>query len=200
MTTLLPSDRAATTPSPDSTNPMDILIVGGGRVGRALATRLENRGETVTIVERDRNTVETARASAATVYHGDGTDTEPLESVTVDSASTVVAATGEDDTNRLVAQLLERKLDTESVMALVNDTETVDAFEELGIGTVSSVESVSGALLRRHLTDRRPGSTDENRPAAPRRTRRPPRGLGSWDDVRRAGQAPQRNALVLMRN
>jgi len=32
---------------------MRVLIIGGGRVGRELATRLENRGDNVVIIESD---------------------------------------------------------------------------------------------------------------------------------------------------
>jgi len=60
--------------------PMRVIIVGGGTVGRALAERLEDRGENVVIVERDVSMVERARNEGFTVYHGDGTDTDELRS------------------------------------------------------------------------------------------------------------------------
>ena len=55
---------------------MRVIIVGGGKVGRALADRLEDRGENVVIVEEDEGAVETIRNEGFTAVWGDGTDTE----------------------------------------------------------------------------------------------------------------------------
>ncbi|AHG04786.1 potassium transporter [Halobacterium sp. DL1] len=118
--------------------PMRVIIVGGGTVGRALAERLEDRGENVVIVERDVSMVERARNEGFTVYHGDGTDTDELRSAGADSARIVVAATGDDDANLLVAQLAESKFDVETIIARANNPDNVDAFEDLGVRTVSS--------------------------------------------------------------
>ncbi|WP_232702994.1 cation:proton antiporter [Halobacterium wangiae] len=118
--------------------PMRVIIVGGGTVGRALAERLEDRGENVVIVERDVSMVERARNEGFTVYHGDGTDTDELRSAGADSARIVVASTGDDDANLLVAQLAESKFDVETIIARANNPDNVDAFEDLGVRTVSS--------------------------------------------------------------
>jgi NhaP-type Na+/H+ or K+/H+ antiporter len=118
--------------------PMRAIIVGGGTVGRALAERLEDRGENVVLVERDVSMVERARNEGFTVYHGDGTDTDELRSAGAESARIVVAATGDDDANLLVAQLAESKFDVETIIARANNPDNVDAFEDLGVRTVSS--------------------------------------------------------------
>ena len=118
--------------------PMRVIIVGGGTVGRALAERLEDRGENVVIVERDAQMVERTRNEGHTVHKGDGTDTEELRSAGADNARIIVAATGDDDANLLVAQLAESKFDVETIIARANNPDNVDAFEDLGVRTVSS--------------------------------------------------------------
>jgi class I fructose-bisphosphate aldolase len=50
---------------------MRVLIVGGGRVGRSLAERLEARGENVVLIENDRAVLEDLRNDGFKV---DGTD------------------------------------------------------------------------------------------------------------------------------
>jgi len=82
--------------------------------------------------------VERARNEGFTVYHVDGTDTDELRSAGADSARIVVAATGDDDANLLVAQLAESKFDVETIIARANNPDNVDAFEDLGVRTVSS--------------------------------------------------------------
>ncbi|GAA0647969.1 cation:proton antiporter domain-containing protein [Salarchaeum japonicum] len=118
--------------------PMRVIIVGGGTVGRALAERLEDRGENVVIIESDESIIEIARNEGFTVHQGDGTDTDVLRKAGAEKAKIMVAATGDDDANLLVSQLADSKFDVETVIARANNPDNVDAFEDLGVRTVSS--------------------------------------------------------------
>jgi Trk K+ transport system NAD-binding subunit len=126
--------------------PMRVLIIGGGKVGRELATRLEQRGENVVIIENDETVVETARNRGHAVHIGDGTDTEVLRAAGAENARIVVAATGDDDSNLLVAQLADSKFDPDTIIARVNNPDNVDAFEELGVRAISSTIATAWAL------------------------------------------------------
>ncbi|WP_049901723.1 cation:proton antiporter domain-containing protein [Halococcus agarilyticus] len=129
--------------------PMRALIVGGGKVGRDLATRLEARGENVVIVEDDESIATTARNAGFAVHVGDGTDSEVLRSAGAENASVVVASTGDDDVNLLVAQLAATTFDTDQVISRVNRPENVEAFEELDVETISSTMATSWAIDNR---------------------------------------------------
>jgi len=126
--------------------PMRVIIVGGGQVGRALAERLEDRGENVVIVEEDEDIVEIARNAGYTVEWGDGTDTDVLRAAGAENAKTVAAATGDDDANLLVSQLAKSKFGVERVIAKANNPDNVEAFEELGVRTISSAMATAWAI------------------------------------------------------
>ncbi|MDZ7746755.1 MAG: NAD-binding protein [Halobacteriales archaeon] len=126
--------------------PMRVLVIGGGQVGRTLAGRLEERGENVVIIEKDETQVEKARNEGHTVHIGDGTDTEVLKNAGGENASIVAAATGDDDANLLVAQLASSKFGVETIIARANNPDNVDAFEDLGVRTISSTLATAQAL------------------------------------------------------
>ena len=116
--------------------PMRSIIIGGGRVGRALATRLENRGENVIIIDRDPAVVEELQRDGFRAELGDGTDTEDLAAAGAGNAKLLVAATSTDDGNLLCAQLARNKFDIGSVIARVNDPDNVAAFDALDVRAI----------------------------------------------------------------
>jgi len=126
--------------------PMRVIIIGGGKVGRSLAERLEERGENVVVIEQDEAILETVRNAGFTAVNGDGTDTEVLREAGAENAKTVVAATGDDDANLLVAQLASSKFDVERVIARANNPDNVEAFEDLGVRTISSAMATAWAI------------------------------------------------------
>jgi NhaP-type Na+/H+ or K+/H+ antiporter/Trk K+ transport system NAD-binding subunit len=126
--------------------PMRVIIVGGGRVGVALADRLEDRGEAVKLVERDPETVSDLREAGYRVTQGDGTARTVLQSAGADNAKVVAAATRDDDTNLLVGQLSRNTFEVETVVARVNDPENVDAFRDLDVEAISTGMSVAWSM------------------------------------------------------
>jgi NhaP-type Na+/H+ or K+/H+ antiporter len=126
--------------------PMRVIAVGGGHVGRALATRLEDRGENVVLIDESEEQIETARNAGHTVHIGDATDSEVLEAAGIGNARIVVAATGDDDVNLLVAQLADSSFGVETVLARVNNPSNVEAFQELGVQVISPSDATAQAL------------------------------------------------------
>ncbi|TKX71416.1 cation:proton antiporter [Halorubrum sp. SP9] len=126
--------------------PMRVLIIGSGRVGREVAARLESRGENVVVIENDETAVERARSEGLTVRIGDGTDVDALRSAGIENAKTVVAATGSDEVNLFIGQQAATNFDVEQVICRANDPDNVEAFDELGVTTISSTFTVAQAI------------------------------------------------------
>jgi len=127
-------------------SPMRTIIVGGGRVGRALTHRLENRGEFVVIIEDDEDELAKARSAGYTVHEGDGTEGDVLRKAGIGDAKIVVAATRDDDANLLVCQLARSKFGVESVYSRVNDPDNVDAFDTLDVTAIDSPTATAVAI------------------------------------------------------
>jgi NhaP-type Na+/H+ or K+/H+ antiporter/Trk K+ transport system NAD-binding subunit len=133
--------------------PMRMIIVGGGRVGLALAKRLENSGEFVVIVEGDEEQKLRAENQGFTAYLGDGTDERVLKKAGIDEAKGVIAATGKDDVNLLVAQIAKTKFGVGNLYAKVNQPKNDQAFESLGVKAANAPDATAFAIeneIERH--------------------------------------------------
>src|SRR5699024_65712 len=99
---------------------MHVIIVAGGKVGRMLATRLEDRGENVDIMDHDRSVIAHSLEEFS-VYMDDGTAADVLRNAGADNAEIVVAVTGDADTNLLVSPLATAHFGVEQVITRMND-------------------------------------------------------------------------------
>lgn len=99
---------------------MRIVIVGGGKTGVYLAERLY-REHTVVLIEQRRGRVDVLRSALPEVdtIHGDACEPEVLESAGVADSDMVIAVTGDDEDNLVVA-MLTKVLKGGTVYARVN--------------------------------------------------------------------------------
>ncbi len=85
-----------------------IIIVGGGRVGRHSAAKLTDDGFMVTVVEEDPEMVEQFPVPlAGRIIEGDGTEVETLQKANVETADIVAALTDNVETNLHVCELVD---------------------------------------------------------------------------------------------
>jgi trk system potassium uptake protein len=113
-----------------------VLIVGGGRVGAALATLLVEASHHVVVIERQPETAEALVAAlpAATVVPGDGSDPSTLEAAGIRRADVVAAVTGDDARNLVVCALARAEFEVPRTIARVVDPSHAWAFgPDLGV-------------------------------------------------------------------
>jgi len=128
---------------------MNVIIMGGGRVGLNLSSFLISDGHDVTLIENDENKcVEIASELDATVICGNWTDIHTLEESNVEDADVFVAATGCDESN-LLACILVNDLDITKVISRVSDPNHAEAFKKVGINTVINPELTAASYVER---------------------------------------------------
>ena len=91
-----------------------IVVCGFGRVGQEVARELARRGESLLIIDRDKDACERARDTGHTVLLGDATDEDMLERAGVERDRALIAAADSDVVNAftvLTARALSPSMD-----------------------------------------------------------------------------------------
>lgn len=109
---------------------MKILIAGAGRLGEQAAHLLTATGHQVTVIDQDQRALD--RLSAEHLHrlvHGDACEPSILEQAGALSADLMLAATGEDEDNLVIALLAKRQFQVARVLARVNDPDDTWLFD-----------------------------------------------------------------------
>ncbi len=113
---------------------MYIVVVGGGKVGYYLTKTLVTEGYEVLLIERDATKVQTwSERFGAVVLHGDGCEVAVLEKAGVARADVLIATTGHDEDNLVIAQLGQTLFKVPKVIARINNPKNEEIFRRLGV-------------------------------------------------------------------
>jgi len=124
------------------------VIVGGSTIGRTLAGNLVAEGLEVVLVEQDAERAERlADALDALVIHGDGTDPEILEKARAHDAAALVAVTGSDALNVVIA-VLGHRIGVEKIVVKLNGLGLHAACAEVGATTIATPSIAAAAQIR----------------------------------------------------
>jgi trk system potassium uptake protein TrkA len=125
-----------------------IMILGGGKIGRGLASRLENQVD-VTLVEsnREKSIQIAGELKRAVVFQADGTEIDTLAKEGLLHMDAFVAVTSDDETN-IISCLLAKHLGIQKTIALVNRAHYLPLMPVIGIdSTVNLRISTASAIL-----------------------------------------------------
>ncbi|MDQ6601577.1 MAG: TrkA family potassium uptake protein [Chloroflexota bacterium] len=126
---------------------MYIVVVGGGKVGYYLTKTLVTEGYEVLLIEKDAAKVRTwSERFGAVLLQGDGCEVATLEKAGVARADVLIATTGDDEDNLVVAQLGQQLFKVPKVIARVNNPKNEEIFRRLGV--VSTVSQTNIILNR----------------------------------------------------
>lgn len=128
----------------------NLIVVGGGAIGRLVAEEAIARGVKVRIIERDEERCQELvdRLEGVLVLHGDGTDLSLLEEENVGGADVFCAVTDDEEDNVLIA-LLGKKMGARRTISRVAHLGYVPLVSTLGLDLVVSPRFAAvGAILR----------------------------------------------------
>lgn len=131
-----------------------IVVAGGGRVGRRVAAHFVDRGNDVTVIERDLDSVETEEAGIE-YLEGDATRPSLLRDAITDRTSVLGALTDRGDTNLAICMAAKQLFPEIRTVARIGDedgdeyTEYVDdVFFPERASIKAAVNALSGSDIR----------------------------------------------------
>ncbi len=133
---------------------MHVVVIGCGRVGRELASALEQASHTVAIVDKNpRAFRRLGTGFAGLTVVGFGFDRDHLAAAGIDKAGAFASVTNGDNSNILCARIARETYGIERVVARIYDPRRALIYQRLGIPTVATVAWTTDQVLRRLMPD-----------------------------------------------
>lgn len=128
-----------------------VLVIGGGRIGRAVANTLEERGVQFRVVERDAGL---CPANDDRYVVGDAAELEVLEHAGLLHAPTVIITTQDDDTNIYLTIYCRRLRPDIQIIGRATHQRNVDTLHRAGADFVMSYASLGAGTILNLLSRR----------------------------------------------
>ncbi|GEM82028.1 potassium channel family protein [Meiothermus hypogaeus] len=134
---------------------MNVIIVGGGKVGADLAGLLCAGGHRVRVIELrpERIPLLQSELPPEVVVQGSGTDPALLQSVDIRQAQVVAAVTGSDETNLVVTNLARLEFAVPRTIARINNPKNAWMFTpEMGVDVALNQSDLMAHLIAEEMS------------------------------------------------
>ncbi len=134
---------------------MNVIIVGGGKVGSHLALMLLAEGHDVRVIELRREEVPGLQRELGDgkALWGSGTDPAVLEAAGIEHSDVVAAVTGADEVNLVVTSLARFEYRTPRTIARVKDPANAWMFTEaMGVDVAVSQADIMAHLIAEEMS------------------------------------------------
>jgi|SRR5690349_6066877 trk system potassium uptake protein TrkA len=128
---------------------MKLLIVGCGRVGSTVASRMAADGHDVTVIDEDPEAL--ARLPEdwpGRFVQGHALDIDVLIDAGIETADSVVVATDGDNTNIVIAQVAQKRFNVPCVVVRILDPARSAFYSSLGLQTVCATSAAIETTTR----------------------------------------------------
>ena len=131
---------------------MHAVVVGCGRVGSAVASRLAAEGGTVSVIDQSMESFNRLDpAFPGDRVEGHALDEDTLCHAGITHADACVVCTDGDNTNLVTAQIVKRKYGVVTTVARVLDPGRAELYAKLGLSTVcpttTAIDTLSDAVI-----------------------------------------------------
>jgi Trk K+ transport system NAD-binding subunit len=130
-----------------------VLLIGGGKVGRAAARALKQRGVTVNLIERDASLHSYLQTLADGVFIGDAANFEVMMEAGLETAPSVLLTTNDDATNIFLAVYCRRLNPSTRIVSRVVHDRNLDAIHRAGADSVLSYPTLGAKALLARILD-----------------------------------------------
>lgn len=131
---------------------MNIIIIGGGKVGYYLTKTLLPFHHKINIIESNFALCEkVADELNIPVYNGDATELEVLKTAETAKADIVIALTGKDEDNLIACQLAKSNFGVKKTIARVNNPKNTKIFSTLGVDFPISSTTVIASIIEEEV-------------------------------------------------
>lgn len=128
------------------------MIMGCGRVGASLASRLEDSGHSVAVIDQNADAFRRLPADfSGRRVTGMGFDRDALLQAGIEDAFALAAVSNGDNSNILAARVARETFGVERVVARIYDPRRAEVYQRLGITTVATVRWTADQFMRRLL-------------------------------------------------
>lgn len=131
---------------------MNILIIGGGKIGYTLTKELSLQKQDVVVVEKEKDLADKiAQDLNAKVINGSATDRQILEEAGIKKADVIVITTEQDEVNLMIV-LLAKEMGCHRIIARTNNADFKSLFLHSGANRVISPEHSVAEQLNAVIT------------------------------------------------
>ena len=132
---------------------MRIAIAGAGSVGRSIAAELVDNGHQVLLIDRAAEAIKPELIEAAEWVQADACELSSLEEAGLQTCDVVIACTGDDKVNLVLALLAKTEFAVGRVVGRVNDPRNEWLFNDAwGVDVAVSTPRILAALVEEAVT------------------------------------------------
>jgi trk system potassium uptake protein TrkA len=129
-----------------------VVVMGCGRVGSAIARRLEQIGHSVAVIDQDPEAFRRLGPDfTGRQVKGLGFDRQTLLDAGIDTAGAFAAVSSGDNSNIISARVARETFGVQHVVARIYDEKRAEVYERMGIPSVATVPWTVNRLLRELL-------------------------------------------------